>query len=338
MFNIKCNHQIAIDKKNEFIAKILPKEKVCIETVNAYGDRFENINELMKLINSKDGKTHHHPLTGPIYIESAKPGDVLKVHIYKIDAEEMAQSMSKTAGIDPIESSEVLERVPVIAKRLKNELKYLNNIKLKYRPMIGIIATTPDGDKIKTGHARIRNGGNLDLPFVTENTDIYLPIDIEGAGLYLGDIHSLQSYGELSGIAMEASSKIVLDVKVLKPNEQLDNILIIGKEPLSRKESIGVVGIGEKMKMEASVYDAFQGTYKLLKQMLPKLPKNIIKSLITLVGNSLNGQAFSKTSESTSIVVITKEDIERITKSKYTSLAKEIEKILFEKNKKGGKR
>ena len=329
MFNIKCNYQITIDKENKFIAEIPPQEKVCIETINAYGDRFENINELMKLINSKDGKTHHHPLTGPIYIENAKPGDVLKVHIYKIDVDEMAQSMSKTAGIDPIESLEVSERSPVIAKRLKNELKYLNEIKLKYKPMIGMIATAPNGEKIKTGHAGLRNGGNLDLPFVTENTDIYIPVDIEGAGLYLGDIHSLQSYGELSGIAMEASSKIVLDVEVLKPKIKLDNILVIGKEPFSGKECIGIIGIGEKMKMEASVYDAFQGTYKLLKQILPNLPKNIIKSLITLIGNSFNGQAFSKTSESTSIIVITKEDIERTTQNKYENLTKGIEEVLF---------
>ena len=328
MFNIKCNYQITIDKENKFIAKISPQEKVCIETINAYGDRFENINDLMKLVNSKDGKTHHHPLTGPIYIENAKPGDVLKVHIYKIDVEEMAQSMSRTAGIDPIESSEVSERSPVIAKRLKNELKYINNIKLKYKPMIGMIATAPNGERIKTGHAGLRNGGNLDLPFVTENTDIYLPVDIEGAGLYLGDIHSLQSYGELSGIAMEASSRIILDVEVLKPNNRLDNILVIGKEPFSGKECIGIIGIGEKMKMEASVYDAFQGTYKLLRQMLPSLPKNIIKSLITLIGNSFNGQAFSKTSESTSIIVITKEDIERAMQGKYENLTEEIEKVL----------
>ncbi len=331
MFNIKCNYQITIDKENEFIAKISPREKVCVKTINAYGDRFKNISELIELINNKNGKTHHHPLTGPIYIENAKPGDVLKVHIYKIDVEEMAQSMSKTAGIDPIESSEISERVPAIAKRLKNELKYLNNIKLNYKPMIGIIATAPNGEKIKTGHAGLRNGGNLDLPFITENTDIYLPVDIEGAGLYLGDIHSLQSYGELSGIAMEASSKIILDVEVIKTNEHLDNILVIGKEPFSEKEGIGIVGIGEKMKMEASVYDAFQGTYNLLKQILPNLPKNIIKSLISLIGNSFNGQAFSKTSESTSIIVITKENIERITQNKYEDLSKEIEKVLFKK-------
>ena len=83
------------------------------------------------------------------------------------------------------------------------------------------------------------------------------------------------------------------------------------------------------MKMEASVYDAFQGTYKLLKQILPNLPKNIIKSLITLIGNSFNGQAFSKTSESTSIIVITKEDIERTTQNKYENLTRGIEEVLF---------
>ena len=70
----------------------------------------------------------------------------------------------------------------------------------------------------------------MDLPFVTENVDLYIPVDIDGAGLYIGDVHACQGYGELSGIAMEASSKIILDVEVLKPKEQFNNILVIGKE------------------------------------------------------------------------------------------------------------
>ena len=84
----------------------------------------------------------------------------------------------------------------------------------------------------------IRNGGNLDIPFVCENTDIYIPVDIEGAGLYLGDIHAIQGYGELSGIAMEASSKIILDVEVLRTKYRLDNILVVGKEPFSKKATL----------------------------------------------------------------------------------------------------
>ena len=149
-------------------------------------------------------------------------------------------------------------------------------------------------------------------------------------GFYLGDVHALQGYGELSGIAMEASSKIVLDIEVLKPRKRFDNILVIGNEPFSQRECIGIIGIGDKMKLADSVDDAFLGTYKIINQLIPTMSQNMIKSLITLVGNSFNGQAFSKTSESTSIIVIPKDDIERITLSTYKNLSQEIEKILFE--------
>ena len=182
MFNIKCNYQIKIDKENEFVAKVKQNERFCVQTINAYGDKFDNLAGLINLINNKDGKTHHHPLTGPIYIENAKPGDVIKVNIHRIDTEEMAQSMSKTAGIDPIDTGDIADRIPVISKRFTNdEIYYSNGIRLKYKPMIGMIATTPLEESIKTGHAKFRNGGNLDLPFITEKTSIYLPVDIEGA-------------------------------------------------------------------------------------------------------------------------------------------------------------
>lgn len=332
MFNIECNYQTKISKENKFVARIKQKEKVCIKTINAYGDKFKDLNELMTLINCKDGKTHHHPLTGPIYIKNANPGDILKIHIYQIETQEMAQSLSKTAGIDPLANPEIANRIPIISKKIsKNEINYSSGIKLKYRPMIGMIATTPKEENIKTGHAKTRNGGNLDIPFVTEGTDIYLPVDIDGAGLYLGDVHGLQGYGELSGIAMEASSKIVLDVEILKSRKKLDNILVIGKEPFSQKECIGIIGIGEKMNLESAIYDAFKGSYNIIQQLLPTMSCNMVKSLITLIGNSFNGQAFSKTSESTSIIVMTKEDIEKITKSTQQDFSKDIERVIFKR-------
>lgn len=331
---IECNYQTNINKENRFVASIKPKEKTCIKTINAYGDKFKDLNELMQLIYSKDGKTHHHPLTGPINVENAKPGDVLKVHIYKIEIEEMAQSLSRTAGIDPLDNPDIADRIPIISEKAsKNEIHYSNGIKLEYKPMIGMIATTPKEENIKTGHAKHINGGNLDIPFITEGVDIYIPVQIEGAGLYLGDVHGLQGYGELSGIAMEASSKVTLDVEILKPRKRLENILVIGKEPFSEKECLGIVGIGDKMKLENSVYDAFQGGIHVLQELIPTMSKNMIKSLLSLIGNTFNGQAFSKTSESTSIVVITKENIERVTRNSYRNFSKELREIMFLANK-----
>lgn len=335
MFNIECNYQTNINKENSFIATIKENEKTWIKTINAYGDKFENLNELMTLIYCKDGKTHHHPLTGPIYVENALPGDILKVHIYKIETEEMAQSLSKTAGIDPLENSDIAERIPIISEKTDGgEIYYSNGIRLKYKPMIGMISTTPINENIKTGHATKSFGGNLDIPFITEGVDVFIPVEIEGAGLYLGDVHGLQGYGELSGIAMEASSKVLLDVEILKPRKKLENILIIGKEPFSEKECVGIVGIGDKMNLQDSVYDAFQGSVNILSILIPTMSKNMIKSLLTLIGNSFSGQAFSKTSESTSVIVINKQNIERVTKNVYKDFSKELKEILFSEERK----
>ena len=129
---------------------------------------------------------------------------------------------------------------------------------------------------------------------------------------------------------MEASSKITLEVEVLRPRKKMENILMIGKEPFSQKECIGIIGIGKKMQLEDSINDAFQGSCNLMKNLLPTMSDNMIKSLITLIGNSFNGQAFSKTSESTSMIVITKENIERVTQTTYREFSQEIEKIIFE--------
>lgn len=131
---------------------------------------------------------------------------------------------------------------------------------------------------------------------------------------------------------MEASSKIVLEVEVLKARNRVEHIFMIGKEPFSQKECLGVVGIGEKMCIEKSIEDAFNGSCRVLGQLLPTMSENMLKSLITLIGNSFNGQAFSKTSESTSVIVICKEDIERVTKSVYQNFSQEIEKIIYEQS------
>ena len=60
------------------------------------------------------------------------------------------------------------------------------------------------------------------------------------------------------------------------------------------------------------------------------MSKSMIKSLLTLIGNTFSGQAFSKTSESTSVVVISKENVERVTNNSYKEFSKELREIIFE--------
>lgn len=336
MKKIECNRSIVIESQEDFIERIKPEEEIRIETINAFGDKFEDLSELEDLM-SMENPPHHHPLTGPIYVEGAKPGDFLKVHIENIKLKEMAQMLSKTAGIAPLKKDENFDfssRYPVIAQVANEEgkLRYFKNqLSLKIAPCIGMIATMPKEGRIKTGHIG-KTGGNFDNPFITEGVDIYLPVEVEGAGLYIGDVHAKQAYGELSGIALEASSEVTLKVSLLKPWIPFEKapIFIMGKEPLTKQDSLAVIGIGENFQNgDEAVRDAFFKTIEVVKRLKPTMSEMMIRSLLSLIGNSMAGQAYSNTSESTSQILLTEEALRSIHYSENPAILQDLEMCLF---------
>ena len=162
---IKCNYAIKLDKNVETIYTANNREDLVIETVNAYGEHFENLNEFMELIGHEHPEKHHHPLTGGIDIKEAKIGDVLRIDIQDIDIKIMGQALSQSAGISPIEISHFSDRAPIIALRDSNNLiKYMNGSYVPYKPMIGMIGTAPSDNFIKTGHAG-QTGGEVQSPW-----------------------------------------------------------------------------------------------------------------------------------------------------------------------------
>lgn len=331
---IKSNYSVKLDKDIDSIYKANSGDRVVIETVNAYGEHFNNMNELMDLIAGKYGDKHHHPLTGPIDIDEAKCGDVLKVYIEDISIELGAQALSKSAGVYPIEATRFGDRAPVIANVVnENSIKYMNGMMLKYKPMLGIIGTAPSEGFIKTGHAG-KTGGNLDIPFIGKGCTVYIPVEVDGAKLFVGDAHAAQGYGELGGIALEASSIVTcrLDVMKTRKNIKLDNIVVIGDEPMTAKKAIGIVGVAKNFQnLNEAVLDSYIGASNILNKMLPTINKSYVCNIITAIGHSMNGQAFSKTSESTSIINILEEDLKILTKDNGFNILNEFETVMFKR-------
>ena len=333
MYKISSNYSVQLNKNIDSVGTVNSGDVFEVETINAYGDNFKNLNELMDLISGKYSDKHHHPLTGPIDINGTVPGDVLKVEIKNIKMNIMAQALSQSAGISPIKIDNFGDRAPIIANYDKNnnDIYYMNGIHIDYKPMIGVIGTAPNEGFIKTGHAG-KTGGNLDIPFVEIGNVIYLPVKTEGGKLFLGDCHGNQGYGELGGIALEASANLRIKVDVLKPRYNFDSIVIIGKEPMTKENAIGIVGIANSFQnLSEAVVDAYNNAINVLVPMFPTLNKHYICNLITAIGHSMNGQAFSKTSESTSIINILEKDIRKIKNNTGFDLACEFEKAWFKK-------
>jgi acetamidase/formamidase len=157
-----------------------------------------------------------HPLTGPVYVEDAEPGDVLKVTLHKIElgdwgwtavipgfgflADEFDQPWLKTFTFEDGGSG----------------ARFSDEISIPLKPFPGVMGVAPDTDEMLSTIPPRYNGGNMDDPHMVEGTTIYFPVFVEGALFSIGDTHAAQGMGEVCGTAIEAPMRIVYEVEVLK--------------------------------------------------------------------------------------------------------------------------
>lgn len=169
-------------------------------------DRFEFEKINMKLNN---------PATGPLYINGATPGDMLKVFIKKIDISNSGVMCVRTgSGIYEIEGCHC--RQFDIKDR---NIIFDNNILIPIAPMVGVIGTAPKDEPIST-QCPGEHGGNLDIKDLGEGAVLFLPVNVEGGLLYMGDIHAVQGDGETAICALEVGGKVTVKVDVIKKNRR----------------------------------------------------------------------------------------------------------------------
>ena len=165
-----------------------------------------------------------NPATGPIYIEDAQPGDILKVVIEKIElAEQGWMATGPQVGVMG-HRLEKLTAKPVPVQ--EGKAVFNENIKLSLQPMIGVIGVAPAGEAVSCGTPG-SHGGNMDSKLITEGATLYLPVFAEGALFGLGDLHAAMGDGEVGGSGIEIAGKVTVQLSVLKgqsiPNPRLEN-------------------------------------------------------------------------------------------------------------------
>jgi acetamidase/formamidase len=159
---------------------------------------------------------YSNPLTGPIAIEGAKPGDVLAVTIGAIRPT-IGQCATRTA--DPKQLCEWLgtdcphgTHVCPIRDGL---IHWSDSVTIPYAPMLGCIGTAPDWGSPTTGPAG-PHGGNLDIIETAPGSTVYLPVFVAGGRLYLGDAHAAMGHGELSATGLEMPAETTITVDLIK--------------------------------------------------------------------------------------------------------------------------
>ena len=205
---------------------------------------------------------------GPIYIEGAMPGDTLCVEILAIQfAPQGVMVTSKGLGV----LGERIQEPDTKIIPIRDGFAYFSvSIRLPLTPMIGVCGVAP-----KAGlnvHCAVPgdHGGNLDTKLVTVGSRLYLPVEQEGAGLAVGDLHACMGDGELSGTGIETPGRICIrtsvrrDCPVSRPViETRDALYFLASAPtldeaIHTAVSDGVQFLQEKLSL------SFPDAYRLL--------------------------------------------------------------------------
>jgi len=186
-----------------------------------------------------------NPLSGPLYVDGAEPGDALAIDIL----ETQPSGWGWTAIIpgfgllaDDFPSPHL-----IISRHDADRAAFLPGVDIPVRPFIGTIGVAPAEQGTHPVIPPYRTGGNMDCRDLIRGTRLWLPVAVPGALLSLGDTHIAQGDGEVCGTAIEAPMDVQLKITLHKNAAPPSPMLDVPATPLRAEHHGGfrvTTGIG----------------------------------------------------------------------------------------------
>lgn len=155
-----------------------------------------------------------HPLTGPVYVEGAEPGDTLQVEVLALEHKGWGwNGVIPNFGLLPEDFPE-----PYIHhyELVDDRCEFGHGIVVPYRPFCGVMGVSPrEAGRINTAPPR-ENAGNIDIRHLTPGSTLFLPVLVPGALFSCGDCHAAQGDGEVNGTGIETPMAVTLRLLVRK--------------------------------------------------------------------------------------------------------------------------
>jgi acetamidase/formamidase len=159
-----------------------------------------------------------HTLTGPIYVNGAEPGDVLKVSINRIVPRAYATNFNVPGMFGQFPKEYQDGQVKYLYLDWDRKItEFLPGVFIPLRPFPGTIGVARKEPGQYSSVPPGEFGGNMDIRDLTEGTVLYVPVHVSGALLWSGDSHAAQGNGEVNLTAVEtAYRELNVTVEVLK--------------------------------------------------------------------------------------------------------------------------
>jgi amidase len=191
-------------------------------------------------------------MTGPVYVEGAKPGQVLAVDILDIRPTQGFGYVIAIPGFGAFKDRVEFRKkvVPIEG----NQIHYNEKISLSYAPNVSKIGLAP-ADGSQPSGACGDFGGQLSNGEVGPGSTVYLPVFVEGGLLTIEDVHAKMGDGEIAGSAVEIAADVTMRCTIASELQLAHPLVITQKE-------VQTMGDGETV--EVAIQKALDSLAQLL--------------------------------------------------------------------------
>jgi amidase len=225
------------------VARLGSNDVLETNTLDAFGDAIQKPGDTLALVKGDN------PLTGPFFVEGAEPGDTIAIEFLSLEVNSSQGVGAFAPGFGALNSTDYTPMIqPALPERIwlypihsedNTATFYAHDsnfsAKIPLHPFLGCIGVAPANGEARSSIVPAEFGGNMDASESSVGNTLYLPVNVPGVLLYMGDGHAAMGDGEIAGTAIEVPLRVRLRVRVIKGQriewprfENQDEIMAVG--------------------------------------------------------------------------------------------------------------
>ena len=194
---------------------VAPGETVEFKTVDASGGQISPKSTVADVAALDFGKVN--PVSGPVYVDGAEPGDAVKVTILDFTPSGWGWTANIPGfGLLADDFKDPALQLWKYDPGTMAPAHYGPGGRVPLKPFCGTIGLAPAEPGLHSIVPPRRVGGNMDIRDICAGTTLYLPVEVAGGLFSVGDTHATQGDGEVCGTALESPINVALQFDLEK--------------------------------------------------------------------------------------------------------------------------
>lgn len=211
----RAHHHFGWDNALAPVRTVAPGETLFMECVDSSAGQFSPASTVADL--AKLDFSRVNPVTGPIAVDGAQPGDVLKITLLDFEPSGWGwTALIPGFGLLADQFPEPDLHIWSYDRTSLAPAAFGKYARVPLKPFAGTIGVALAEKGVHSVVPPRRVGGNIDIRDLAVGATLYLPVEVAGALFSIGDTHAAQGDGEVCGTAIESPMNVGLQLDLIK--------------------------------------------------------------------------------------------------------------------------